>query len=117
MFCATCRIKECHDECKIKDVGPDEISACSTCRYSECSPKPYVLDFDDKWSAECPACRARKRRGLLKPIVARTFATFIRESWKFAHDGGESFCENLGREADNVHFVRDILGDDGETRR
>lgn len=117
MFCATCRIKECHDECKIKDVGPDEISACSTCRYSECSPKPYVLDFDDKWSAECPACRARKRRGLLKPIVARTFATFIRESWKFAHDGGESFCENLGREADNVHFVRDILGDDGEARR
>jgi len=117
MFCAQCRIKECNDECKIKDVGPGEISACSTCRYSECSPKPYVLDFDDKWTAECPACKARKRRGLLKPIVARTFATFIRESWKFAHDGGESFCENLGREADNVHFVRDILGDDGETRR
>lgn len=113
-FCLECNIKECPDECKITDVGPEQISGCQSCRYSECSPKPYVLDFDDKWTAECPACRAKRWHGRLKPIVARTFATFIRESWKFAHDGGESFCENLGREADNVHFVRDILGDDGE---
>lgn len=53
------------------------------------------------------------RRGKLRPVVARTFATFVSELWKFEHDGGAGFCKNLGEQAKLVADIREILAHDG----
>lgn len=113
LCCSLCTNKHCLPKCKITDIGAGQISGCSKCQYAECKPKPYVLEFNDKWEAECPSCREKRRRGgKLKPVVARTFATYIRESWKFEHDGGTSFCDNLDKEANKVLSIKQILEDD-----
>ena len=56
-----------------------------------------------------PGCSSRRAHGKLRPVVARTFATFVSELWKFDHDGGEGFCRNLGEQAEIVSDVRRIL--------
>lgn len=113
-ICAMCDNAACWDSCKITGTGKDQIAACGDCEYAGCSPAPYSLDFDDKWEAYCPMpqCSCKRPRGKLRPIVARTFATFINELWKFSHDGGESFCRTIGKEADKVSEVRRILEQD-----
>ncbi len=113
-ICALCDNAACWDSCKISGTGKDQISNCGDCEYAGCSPAPHSLDFDDKWEAYCPmpSCRNKRPRGKLRPIVARTFATFINELWKFSHDGGESFCRTIGKEADKVSEVRRILEQD-----
>ena len=88
------------------DNSLDAISSCRDCDQSSCSPKPHSFDFDDKWTAACPKCNGR-----LRPIVAHTFATYIRKSYSF-EDGGVSFCRNLMQEADHVADIRNVLKKD-----
>lgn len=122
-ICAMCDNRDCWEKCKIAGLAkqqivgePGEGGRCSTCDYAGCSPKPYSLDFNDKWEADCPmpGCSSRRHRGKLRPVVARTFATFVSELWKFDHDGGEGFCNNLGEQAEIVSDVRRILERDAE---
>lgn len=130
MLCAQCNNPDCWDKCKLtgdrRKTGGDVeygVSECMNCQHSKCAPGPYVMSFgseDEDWEADCPICSSRKssyRRGKLRPILARTFAAFVSELWKFDHDGGEGFCKNLGEQADIVREVRDILRQDGEARR
>lgn len=123
LCCSNCKIDECSAKCKITDIGAGQIGwdseekeysglGCHNCPDSGCSPTPHVLDFDENWEADCPSCGSS--HGRLRPIVAKTFATFIRESWKFEYDGGESFCTSLSREAKNVETIRKILAMDDE---
>lgn len=111
LSCELCTNAACWSGCKLSGAGKADIADCSVCEYAGCSPAPYVLAFDEKWEAECPmpGCRLRRPHGKLKPIVARTFATFISEAWKFVHDGGESFCKNLNEEAERVAQVKRVL--------
>ena len=106
---------ECPDECKLwvkggggLVKGKRAIKACGSCEYAECHPKPHVLSFNEKWEADCPVCG----KGTLRPIVARTFATYIRAAWKYEHDGGAAFCNNLLAEADKVADIKEILAND-----
>lgn len=83
------------------------IKKCSTCLYAQCTPmKPQIIEFDENWEADCPyeGCG-----GTLKQVTAHTFAAYIRGAWDFEHDQGESFCENLRKEADRVGIIRKIL--------
>ncbi len=108
-LCITCENSEiCASKCKI-GCFEDAISGCSTCRYATCSPKPHVITFDENWQAECPIC---KSHGKLKPVVARTFETFIRSSYEYEQDGGKSFCENLTKECEKVAEIKEILSND-----
>lgn len=122
-ICAMCDNEDCWDKCKIAGLPKEQIvgeagegGRCSDCDYAGCSPKPYALEFNEKWEADCPmpSCSSRRNHGKLRPVVARTFATFISELWKFDHDGGEGFCQNLGEQAEIVTDVRRILERDGE---
>lgn len=117
IICAKCEYRaECPSRCRY-GIGKASIDGCSTCRYSECSPKPYSIVFDEKWSAKCPICEQRGDKGYLYPVVARTFAAFIRASWDFKHDGGESFCNNLMKEANKVADIKAILSMDDMAER
>lgn len=122
-ICAMCDNDDCWDKCKIAGLAKEQIvgeegegGRCSTCEYAGCSPNPYVLEFNEKWEANCPmpGCSSRHHHGVLRPVVARTFATFISELWKFDHDGGEGFCKNLGEQAEIVTDVRHILERDAD---
>ena len=124
-ICAMCGNPDCWEKCKIAGLPKEQIvgeigegGRCSDCEYAGCSPKPHALNFNDKWEADCPMpnCGSRYNRGKLRPVVARTFATFVSELWKFDHDGGEGFCKNLGEQAKIVSDVRKILEHDGEKK-
>ena len=117
LLCYKCANRyECPDDCKFwrKDgggnvvSGKDAIKACSTCEYAECVPRPHVLEFNERWEAKCPMCK----EGVLRPIVARTFATYIRAAWQYTHDGGRAFCSNLLAEADKVADIKAVLAND-----
>lgn len=118
IICAKCEYRaECPSRCRY-GIGKASIEGCSSCRFAECSPKPYSIVFDEKWSAKCPICEQRGDKGRLYPVVARTFAAFIRAAWDFKHDGGESFCNNLMKEASKVADIKAILSmDDMADRR
>lgn len=117
IICAKCSVKaECPQRCRFA-VGKSAIDGCSSCRHSECHPKPYTIAFDDKWSAKCPICEQRGENGRLYPVVARTFAAYIRAAWDFKHDGGESFCNNLMKEASKVADIKAILSMDSMSER
>ncbi len=114
MICSRCTNQDrCPEKCR-PYVGTDGISACSTCNYAICSPKPHVIEFDDRWEADCPVCRNLNmgKRGKLRPIVARTFAAYLRASWDFQHDDGRGFCTNLLREANKVTDIKLVLDSD-----
>ena len=88
----------------------DSIESCAQCDYSTCTPKPHRFTFDEKWVAPCPntTVGGTKCSGKLRPIVARTFAAYIRGAYAF-RDDGTSFCENLGKEADRVAEIQKVL--------
>ncbi len=122
-ICAMCDNGDCREECRIAGPAKEQIigepgegGRCSTCEYAGCDPKPHALDFNDKWEADCPmqGCSMHRPKGKLRPVVARTFATFISELWKFDHDGGKGFCANLGLQAHKVAEIRRILENDAE---
>lgn len=107
--CKRCNRQDCWLECRFAD-GPESVAACTTCQYAECSPKPRAYEFDEKWETPCPRCAERGDRGVIRPIVARTFATYIRALWNFRHDGeGTAFCKHLLAESNNVAGIAKIL--------
>ncbi|MBQ8881892.1 MAG: DEAD/DEAH box helicase [Clostridia bacterium] len=112
-LCENCKNKACMEKCKF-NTGPEAVSACRDCRYATCSPKPYSIDFNDKWEASCPNCEEKEMHGTIRPVVARTFAAYLRNLWNFNYDGGKSFCDNLLKEANKVADIKKILTLDGE---
>lgn len=111
-ICKECKFRE-QGLCKCslpleKDQSDSSIiKKCSTCLCAQCTPmKPQIIEFDENWEADCPyeGCG-----GTLKQVTAHTFAAYIRGAWDFEHDQGESFCENLRKEADRVGIIRKIL--------
>lgn len=114
-LCYACTNKICMPKCRI-DVGEGAIDSCSGCEYATCYPKPHVIRFDEKWEADCPVCAAGHRQGRIRPVLARTFATYIRAAWDFRHDNGAAFCRNLQAEAEKVKDIQAILSMDQQTR-
>ncbi len=114
VLCSRCNNQDrCPEKCR-PYIGAEGIVSCSDCDYATCSPKPHVIDFDDRWEADCPVCRSigTGKRGKLRPIVARTFAAYLRASWDFQHDDGRGFCQNLLREANKVIDIKLVLDAD-----
>ena len=111
-LCYTCTNKLCMPKCRI-DVGEGAIAECSSCEYATCYPRPHVIRFNEKWEADCPVCAAAHREGKIRPVLARTFATYIRAAWDFRHDNGAGFCRNLQAEAEKVRDIQKILRMDG----
>ena len=112
-LCARCKDKSlCREMGCLVGITKESIKSCHDCEYSGCSPKPHVIKFNDKWEARCPVCE----RGTIKPVQARTFATFVRGMWDYQFDKGASFCENLTKEVRKVKNIRTILESDGERR-
>ena len=99
-------------KCRI-DVGEGAIAECSSCEYATCYPRPHVIRFNEKWEADCPVCAPAHREGKIRPVLARTFATYIRAAWDFRHDNGAGFCRNLQAEAEKVRDIQKILRMDG----
>ncbi len=118
ILCESCNNTYCMPKCRI-DIGGKAIEKCSDCEYASCYPKPHIIRFDEKWEADCPVCAASHRDGRIRPIVARTFATYIRAAWDFKHDKGEGFCKNLRAEAAKVADIKTILDMDkaGKARK
>ncbi len=109
-LCETCKNKTiCSEKCRLGKEGVDAIKSCMTCMEAECRPNPHVINFDDKWEAVCPKCG-----GKLKPIVARTFETYIRSAYDYQQDKGASFCSNLEKEVYKVAQIQAILSNDEE---
>lgn len=105
--CENCDYKsECPSKCRVRD-GADAISGCMNCEHATCFPKPHVISFNDKWEAECPVCGEK-----LKPVVAKTFETYIRSAYDYLADGGKSFCDNLLKETAKVSEIQEILSND-----
>ena len=100
-----------YEKCRIDH----DVSGCRNCHEAGCDPAPYILHFNDKWEADCPNCR-----GKLRPVLPKTFAAYIRGLWKFPITHGvlntkiDSFCENLGKEAQKVEQVKQVLKRDDE---
>ena len=114
MLCNRCPNRNrCPEKCR-PYIGTDGITPCSTCQYATCRPKPHVIEFDDRWEADCPVCKMMggSKRGRIRPVVARTFAAYLRASWDFTHDGGRAFCKNLLNEANKVSDIKMVLDAD-----
>ena len=114
MLCNRCPSKSrCPEKCR-PYIGADGVMACSTCQYATCRPKPHVIEFDDRWEADCPVCKMMggNKKGRIRPVVARTFAAYLRASWDFTHDGGKAFCNNLLNEANKVSDIKMVLDAD-----
>lgn len=113
-LCSRCPNQDrCPEKCR-PYIGTNGISACATCDFAICRPKPHIIEFDDRWEADCPVCKGLSmgRQGKLRPIVARTFAAYLRASWDFNHDDGRGFCTNLLREANKVTDIKLVLDAD-----
>ncbi|MBR2320523.1 MAG: DEAD/DEAH box helicase family protein [Clostridia bacterium] len=111
-YCETCPHQQlCKTRGCMVGVGADSIKKCGDCRFSMCNPKPHEIVFNDKWEAKCPKCT-----GKIRPIMARTFATYIRGAWDYQFDGGEAFCRNLGNERAHIAEIKEILEKDEEQR-
>lgn len=111
--CNTCALRGnlCFEKCHI-DTGPEAIKDCINCTQNpkisrECNPS--IINFDEKWHTKCPSCN----KGTLKPVIAKTFVTYIRNLWSYNKDGGASFCSRLLNEAEKVAQIEEILNLDG----
>jgi hypothetical protein len=110
MCCQRCT-NRCPEKCRFfngKSKGEAAVSHCFGCFEATCYPTPHVLRFDDAWEAPCPVCEGA---GKLRPIVARTFPTYIRSLWDFKFDP-TAFCKNLRNEANRVASISEILEKD-----
>lgn len=103
----------CKGEHEVCRIIYDDVGSCRTCRYAECSPRPTVIEFDDKWEAACPVC-GESRQGKLRPLLPKTFVAYIRGLWNFQleNNDDESFCKNLGAEAQKVEDIKSVLDRD-----
>lgn len=113
-YCETCENKkECQRMGCCVGIDSSSISSCMDCDKATCRPKPHKIVFNEKWEAACPICQQERRKGKIRPIQARTFATYIRGAWAYEYDKGKAFCENLGKEALKVAEIKEILEKDG----
>lgn len=115
IVCSECNICEPNSKCRV-GIGVDAISGCKKCNYASCDPKPHVLDFDSSWNAPCPSCGESKgkakNKGILKPMLAKTFSAYIESAWTNDFDGGTGFVEGLKKESAKVAEIRKILSKD-----
>ena len=112
-ICYSCKNSTtCHAKCKLTTNGVNAIRGCMNCMEASCFPRPHLIEFNDKWEADCPVCKANGYKGRLKPVVARTFETYIRSAFDYQQDGGKSFCNNLSKEAEKVSVIQEILSND-----
>lgn len=115
--CAECKLKDkCPEKCRVGQFA-DAVKPCVSCserkraRLTLC--RPHILKFNEQWEAECPRCDAEKRNGKIRPIIARTFAAFIRGLWAYSHKReDDNFCEILSGESAKVAEIHDILAMD-----
>ena len=110
MCCEKCT-NRCPERCRFSSSikNPEKsVLNCSSCPEASCYPTPGVLKFDKNWESACPICEGA---GQLRPIVARTFPTYIRSLWDFRFDP-TAFCKNLRNEANRVASISDILEKD-----
>ena len=117
MLCYECQYRGnlCLDSCNMFfDNMLDSIQGCLNCEHAICSPKPHIIEFDENWKAPCPKRNSSSNpcTGTLRPIVPKTFATYIKKAYAFAADGGESFCKNFLVEAKKTDDLRKILEKD-----
>ncbi len=111
-LCDSCKnAKSCLTKCRIGSYE-GAIEGCKTCSESSCLPKPHVIRFDENWVALCPKCQEEGVRGKLRPVVARTFETYVRSAFDYQQDGGKSFCHNLAKECKKVAEIKEILSND-----
>lgn len=116
--CARCALKDkCPEKCRVGQFM-EAVKPCTTCserkrgaRLSLC--RPHVLKFDERWEAPCPSCEANRVSGKIRPILARTFAAFIKGLWTYSYKkDDDNFCEILSNESDKVAEIQDILAMD-----
>ncbi len=111
-LCVECDYADsCWEKCKIGSYE-GAIQGCSSCRESTCMPKPHAIRFNERWEAACPICKEKGERGTLRPVVARTFETYIRSAFDYQQDGGKSFCYNFSKECQKVAQIKEILSND-----
>ena len=112
MCCQNCT-NRCPEKCRFSSSINDpekSINRCTDCPEASCYPTPGVLSFDKNWEASCPVCEGI---GKLRPVVARTFPTYVRSLWDFRFDP-TAFCKNLRNEANRVASISDILEKDDQ---
>ena len=113
-LCDNCTNPNCKPKCQV-GIGIESIQNCINCTKGatsfkhSCLPPPSIISFNENWEAECPSCKYNRKVGKLKKIAAKTFESYIRGSWGFTQDGGESFCPNLLHEARKVGEIKTIL--------
>lgn len=110
MCCQKCT-NRCPEKCRFSDGKTDKeasVSKCTGCPEATCYPNPGVIKFDNNWEAPCPVCEGT---GKLRPVVARTFPTYVRSLWDFRFDPN-AFCKNLRNEANRVASISEILEKD-----
>lgn len=120
-YCGSCD-NPCDPKCRPYDDGLNMIGikeSCLNCANKEpCGPingkkyiEPHVLTFNKDWVAKCPYCHT----GYLKPVVNSTFDKFIRSSWRFNGDNGESFVSMMLDELERVIDIKTILERDEDS--
>ena len=116
--CATCPISDkCPEKCRVGQFV-EAVKPCVSCterkksfRLSLC--RPHILKFNEQWEAPCPRCEAEKRNGKIRPILARTFAAFIKGLWSYSKKrDDDNFCEILAGESAKVAEIQQILAMD-----
>ncbi|MDE6373153.1 MAG: hypothetical protein K2L72_01505, partial [Clostridia bacterium] len=116
--CAYCKLKDkCPERCRVGQFM-EAVKPCVSCserkrgaRLSLC--RPHVLAFDNQWEAPCPSCEANRVGGKIRPILARTFAAFIKGLWSYSNKkDDDNFCEILSCESAKVAEIQDILAMD-----
>lgn len=117
LACDGCRLKAiCPQPCRVGQFV-DSIKSCVNCKSREGAGvvslcKPHVLKFDENWEADCPRCAASKRKGRIRPRIARTFDAFINGLWAYSRKGDDTFCETLEKESAKVAEIQTILAMD-----
>ncbi|MDE7256552.1 MAG: hypothetical protein K2N50_01165, partial [Clostridia bacterium] len=119
--CAYCTLKDkCPEKCRV-GLFAESVAPCVTCserkraRLSLC--RPHILKFNEQWESPCPRCASERRDGKIRPILARTFAAFIKGLWAYSHKkDDDNFCDILSGESAKVAEIQEILAMDRSGR-
>ena len=119
--CAYCQLKDkCPEKCRV-GLFAESVQPCVTCserkraRLTLC--RPHILKFNEQWEAPCPRCASERRDGKIRPILARTFAAFIKGLWAYSHKkDDDNFCDILSGESAKVAEIQEILAMDRSGR-
>lgn len=114
--CAACPLKtKCPQKCRVGQFV-EAVEPCVTCSTRKkhnsgitlCNP--HILKFNEQWESPCPTCGS----GKIRPILARTFAAFIKGLWSYSQNKSDddNFCDILSRESNKVSEIQNILAMD-----